>query len=95
MSMADVEIVLPAAEQLILAVLTGLGFGYVVFRMGSSPQRLLLMLFALWTLQTGSQFIYRALGGTEIWREVVIVTFLRLTFTAGAVVALWYCNRRH
>lgn len=81
-------------EQYGLAALTGLGFGYIVHRVGSSPGRLLVILFALWTLQTGSQFIYRALSGTDVTEEVLIVTGLRLTFSAFAVLVVWALERR-
>lgn len=81
-------------EQLALAVVTGLGFGYVVHRVGSSAARLAIILFALWTMQTGSQYIYRALDGTDVAREVVIVTSLRLTFALVAIAAVWLLNAR-
>jgi len=83
-----------ADEQVVLAALTGVGFGYIVHRMGASPLRLLVILFSLWTLQTGSQFLYRALAGADVSSEIVTVTTLRLTFTAAAIGALWLLNRR-
>ena len=81
-------------EQFALALITGLGFGYIIHRLGSTPARLLVILFALWTLQTGSQFIYRALDGTDVAQEVAIVTALRLAFTAAAVGTVWVLNER-
>ena len=81
-------------EQYLLAALTGLGFGYIISRVGSTPSRLLVILIALWTLQTGSQFIYRALDGIDVRDEVVVVTSLRVTFTAFAVLVVWALDRR-
>lgn len=81
-------------EQYGLAALTGLGFGYIITRLGSTPSRLIVILVALWTLQTGSQFIYRALDGVDVTDELIIVTGLRVTFTAFAVLVVWALDRR-
>ena len=80
--------------QFLLAALTGCGFAYVIYRMGSSPLRLLTILFALWTLQTGSQYIYRWLDGADVAQEVVVVTSLRLTFTGFAVLTVWLFDKK-
>lgn len=79
------------SEQVVLAILTGAGFGVLVHIMGSSWQRLAVMLTLLWTMQTAPQFIYRALDGTDVSQEVINVTILRVAFavTACLVLALW------
>ena len=81
-------------EQVVLALLTGAGFGFIVHRFGSSVERLLFILVSLWVIQSGSQFLYRALDGVEVWNEVIVVTILRSAFTAAALAVLWWCNRR-
>ena len=85
---------MPADAQFLIAVISGFGFGALISRLGSSPQRLALILVLLWTMQTGPQFVYRWLDGVNVGKEVAIVTALRLTFTAAAVAALWFANRR-
>ncbi|HUW16831.1 MAG TPA: hypothetical protein VMW94_07115 [Actinomycetes bacterium] len=84
---------MPADAQFALAIIGGLGFGAIINRLGSSPQRLALILVLLWTMQTGPQFIYRWLDGFDVTDEVLVVTSLRLTFTIAAVSALWFMNR--
>jgi len=85
--MPDIEIAVQA-ERLILAVLGGIGFGIIVALIGTTWQRLLLLLVILWTLQTGPQFIWRWLEGEDIGTEVVTVTILRVTFTVAAVLTV-------
>ena len=84
---------MPSIEQFALAVLGGVGFGAFIVFVGSSWQRLLLILVLLWTMQTGPQYLYRALDGTDMTQEVVIVTQLRLTFTIAAVIVVAIINR--
>jgi len=84
---------MPVDAQLLVALISGVGFGAIISRLGSSPQRLALILVLLWTMQTGPQFIYRWLDGFDIAEEVVTVTMLRLAFTVAAVCALWVGNR--
>jgi len=83
----------PSVEQLALAVLGGAGFGALITFIGSGWQRLLLILVLLWTMQTGPQYLYRALDGTDMTQEVAIVTQLRVTFTIAAVLAVALGNR--
>lgn len=80
-------------EQLVLAVLTGVGFGVLVHLIGSSWQRLALFLTLLWTLQTGPQYLWRWMDGQEVTQEVINVSVLRLTFAVAAVVCLAALNR--
>ena len=84
---------MPDDHQIILAILGGLGFGVLISFVGSTWQRLALLLFLLWTMQTGPQFIYRQFQGTDVAEEVIIVTVLRVTFTVAAVIALALTNR--
>jgi len=84
---------MPADAQFMIAVISGVGFGALISRLGSSPQRLALILVLLWVMQSGPQFVYRWLDGIDVAEEVVIVTALRLTFTVAAVAALWVANR--
>lgn len=86
--MADVE-------QLVLSLITGVGFGYIVYRLGSSPQRLAVILFALWMLMSGSQHLYRALDGVDVAQEVVVLASLRLAFALAAVFTVAFFNERH
>jgi len=82
---------MPEIDQLALAIVTGLGFGYFVTLLGSSPQRLAMMLFALWALQTLAQQLFRAMDGRDVSNEVIMVSTIRLVFAASAVsfVYLW------
>jgi len=84
---------MPSIEQFVLAALGGVGFGALIVFVGSSWQRLLLILVLLWTMQTGPQYLYRALDGADMTQEVAIVTQLRLTFTIAAVLAVALGNR--
>jgi hypothetical protein len=63
--------------------------------MGSSWQRLAIILVMLWTLQTGPQFIWRWLEGERIATEVDVVTILRVTFTVAGCLTVAMANRRH
>ena len=83
----------PDIEQFALAILGGAGFGALIVFVGSSWQRLAVILVLLWTMQTGPQFFYRWLEGADMTREVVIVTELRVIFTIAAVAMLALANR--
>ena len=85
----------PGLDQLLLAVITGAMFGYIVSLLGSSPQRLAVLLVALWALQTLAQQIYRAIDeGRDATNEVVLVSLLRLAFAISAVAVVWFAERR-
>lgn len=80
-------------EQVILAILTGAGFGFLAYLVGSSWQRLALFLVLLWTMQTGPQYLWRWLDGQDVTQEVINVTVLRFTFAVAAVACLAALNR--
>jgi hypothetical protein len=84
---------MPEPEQLLLAALTGGLFGVLVAIIGSSWQRLAVLLLLLWTMQTGPQYVYRWLDGQEVTREIVVVTVLRVIFAASAGIVLALMNR--
>lgn len=84
---------MPQLEQLALAVLGAIGFGVLVHLIGSTWQRLVLLLALLWTLQTGPQYVYRWLDGQDVSQEIISVTILRTTFTVVAVVTLALLNK--
>jgi hypothetical protein len=86
---------MPDIEQIALAVLGAIGFGWIVaWYFHSSWQRLLVLLIVLWTLQTGPQYLFRWLDGQDVSHEVWTVTLLRVTFTVVAVVSVALFNRR-
>ena len=82
------------AEQLLLAILTGAGFGFTVHRIGSTPGRLAVMLLLLYVFQTLSQTVYRIIEGTGTLNELIIVGELRLAFAVAAVGMVALLNRR-
>ena len=81
-------------DQLLLAILTGAGFGFTVHRIGSTPGRLAVMLTLLYVFQTLSQTVWRILEGTGTLNELVIVGELRLAFAIAAVLMVALLNRR-
>lgn len=85
---------MPDIEQVVLAIVTGIGFGYVVHRAGSTPGRLTVLLIALWALQSGSQFLYRFFDGVAVGQEIITVSILRCSFALAALVALMLFNER-
>ena len=86
---------MPETQQLLLAVLTGVGFGFfVVLLSGISHQRLFLLLVGLWFLQSFSQHLLRALDGRDITDELITVAILRLVFAVCAVGTLALLHRR-
>jgi len=86
---------MPEHGQLFLALLVGIGFGFFVARLGSSWQRLAVMLVALWALNPLAQQIYGGLRGhDDTMQDIVRVGSLWLIFTIGAVVSLAIINRR-
>jgi len=85
---------MPDLHQLLLALLGGLGFGYIISRIGTDWRLIAVMLAILWTMQTGPQFVYRWLVGTDVAEEVVAVTILRATFLAATIVVVAIGNRR-
>jgi hypothetical protein len=82
------------ADQCILAILTGAGFGFVVHLMGSTASRLAVMLVMLYVFQSLSQTIWRLLDGRTTLEEVIIVGELRLAFGVAAVLMVLLLNRR-
>ena len=82
-------------DQLLLAVITGIMFGWFVSLLGSSPQRLALMLFALWLLMSVSQQLYRALSDSiDITDEIIFLVLVRGSFAIAAVLTVWLIERR-
>ena len=86
---------MPSSESLILAAITGVGFGAVLWYLHSTVARSALILFVLWVLQTVSQQLLRALENdlSLITRELVIVSTVRLAFYVSALVSLWLLLR--
>ena len=82
------------AEQILLAILTGAGFGVITWRIGSTPGRLAVMLVLLAIMQTFSQVAWRILEGTGTIDEMLIVAESRIIFGVAAVGILWFLNRR-
>jgi hypothetical protein len=85
---------IPDLYQLVLAALGGIGFGYIISRIGTDWRLIGIMLVILWTMDTGPQFLYRWINGTDVQNEVVIVTILRATFLLATVVVVAIGNRR-
>ena len=83
-----------APEQLLLAILGGIGFGFTVHLIGSTWQRLAVMLAMLYVFQTLTQQVFRYLTGQTPIDELVIVSELRLVFSVAAVVMLALLSRR-
>lgn len=83
-----------APEQFLLAILSGIGFGYIVYRMGSTTARLAVMLVMLYVFQTFAQQVYRVVEGTGSMNELLTVSGLRLAFSVAAVLILFVLNRR-
>ena len=71
-------------QAILLAILTGLGFGFIIVMMGSTWQRLAIILILLYILQTGSLQLWRIIEGKGSVDELVIVTIYRLAFSAAA-----------
>jgi hypothetical protein len=82
------------ADQLVLAILTGAGFGFTVHFMRSTASRLAVMLVLLYVFQSLSQTIWRLLDGRTTLEEVIIVGELRLAFGVAAVAMVLLLNRR-
>jgi hypothetical protein len=84
-------------DALLLAVLTGLGFGFIIVLMGSSWQRLAVILTALFILQTGSQQLLRIIEGDQGMGELLTITVYRVAFAVAAcimvAVAPWLYRR--
>ena len=81
-------------EHLILALIGGLGFGYICYRMGATGERVAVMLFALWALNPLMQDIYRALEGKDVLDEFILVTSIRLVQAITAIIVVEVLNRR-
>ena len=81
-------------DLLVLATLTGLSFGYIVYRIGSTTARLAVLLVMLYIFQTFALQVYRVVDGTGTIDELLVVSELRVTFTIAAVAMLALLNRR-
>lgn len=75
-------------SQVLLAIFGGAGFGLLAARIGTTWQRMLVMLVLLWTMLSGPQMVFRWLHGSAVIDEVLVVTILRAAFTAAAIVAI-------
>lgn len=77
-----------AADALLLALLTGLAFGIITTMVGSSWQRLAVMLATLYVLQTFAQQLLRMFQGLGSIDELVTITIYRLTFAVAACLVV-------
>ena len=77
-------------DAFLLAILTGLAMGVLTAMVGSSWQRLAIMLTMLYVLQTGAQQLLRVFAGTGTGDEFITITIYRVVFAVAAclVVAL-------
>lgn len=83
------------AEQFLLALLTGIAFGaieWIFWR--ASWSRVLMVLVALYFLQTFAQLAWRYLDGRSECSEFVTITALRLVFLVAAIVTTWALHAR-
>ena len=82
-------------EPLLLALLTGLGFGFLVHWLWDwSASKAAAVLVLFWTLQTFAQQLWRIFEGTGGLDELLIVGSYRLTFATAAIVLIWLVHRR-
>ena len=81
-------------EQVLLAIMTGFGFGVIAWRIGSTAGRLAVFLALLAIMQTFSQVAWRILDGRGTIDELLIVAESRIIFGVAAVGILWFLNRR-
>lgn len=80
---------MPTPESILLAILGGAAFGTIVHLIGSTWQRLAVLLTVLTILQTLPQQIYRSLeSGEWLTHELSVVLILRFTFIVAAVAVV-------
>ena len=86
---------MPTTDAIILALLTGIGFGFFVAMLGGvSHQRLALILVGYFIFATLAQQLLRAFQGRDVSDELLYVSVVRGLFFLTAVGTLAIINRR-
>lgn len=75
-------------DAFILAIVTGGLFGVLVFIIGSTWQRLALILTLLYILQTGAQQALRMVQDKGSIDEFIAITVYRIAFSVAAVLVV-------
>ena len=83
-----------ATDALLLAIVTGALFGVLIAIIGSTWQRLAIILVLLYVLQTGAQQLLRVVQGTGAFDEFVTISIYRVAFAVAACLVVYIASRR-
>lgn len=83
-----------ANDALLLAVITGALFGVIVSMVGTTWQRLAVILTILYVLQTGAQQLLRIVEGIGSSEEFITITIYRMAFAIAACLVVYIVERR-